>query len=301
MIRSIAVPLDGSRFAETAIPVAARLARTAGASLRLVMVHQPAAVLVGASAPDDLEIQAQERTYLADTAGQLGTVGGAVVAQTLLTGDAGPELVEWLGREQPDLVVLSTHGRGPASRFWLGSVADYLVRHASAPLLLLRPPAADEAGPLPEFHSGLVALDLSARSEAVLETVTALALVTQAHLTLIYVLEPALGMSGTMVPYPVSLPHDLLEISRDEAQRHLDRVADRLRARGLRVATKVVVGFGVAGTILEQLARGEHDFVAVTTHGAGGFRRMVIGSTADKLVRGASKPVLLVRNEPETP
>ncbi len=301
MLRSLVVPLDGSGFAETAIPVARALARAAGASIRLVMAHQPSPVLVGASAPDDREVQAQERTYLAAQAADLRQLASGPGSQVLLEGHPGPALVEWLTAEQPDLVVMATHGRGPASRFWLGSVADYLVRHARAPLLLLRPPAAEGPQAAPTFRAGLVALDLSNRAEAVLETVAPLALATQAHLTLLYVLEPGLGMAGTPAPYPVSLPHDLLEHTREEAQRYLDGVADRLRTRGLQVATKVLVGFGVAGALLAQLGRDEYDFVAASTHGAGGFRRMLIGSVADKLVRGATKPVLLVRSDRHLP
>jgi nucleotide-binding universal stress UspA family protein len=48
MIRSILVPLDGSRFAEAALPVAERLARDTHSKVRLVMVHMPESVLVGA-------------------------------------------------------------------------------------------------------------------------------------------------------------------------------------------------------------------------------------------------------------
>ena len=38
------------------------------------------------------------------------------------------------------MVVMSTHGRGPVSRFWLGSVADRVLRYVNMPVLLIRPP-----------------------------------------------------------------------------------------------------------------------------------------------------------------
>ena len=67
-----------------------------------------------------------------------------------------------------DLVALTTHGRGPLGRFWLGSVADTLVRHLHVPTLLIRPregvsPAAD---PVPKRI--LVPLDGSPRAEQIL-------------------------------------------------------------------------------------------------------------------------------------
>ena len=48
-------------------------------------------------------------------------------------------LLEHAAAKNVDLVVMSTHGRGPLSRFWLGSVADELVRRMPVPVLLVRP------------------------------------------------------------------------------------------------------------------------------------------------------------------
>ena len=304
MIRTILVPLDGSRFAEAAIPVAVRLAKSAGARLRLVMVHEPAMALVPAAdipvptAPDDLELRAQEQTYLADTGQRLGEVGPGPVAFELVDGLAGAALADAIARTKPDLVVMSTHGRGPRSRFWLGSGADHLIRHASVPILLLRPKDGEETAPAEApLRSVLVPLDLSEEAETVLECLIDVARVTQAHVTLMHVIEPILGISGSVPPYPVAVPHDLLETNREQAQRRLDGVADRLRAAGLAVATKVVVGLGVAGTILETLEQGKMDFVAMSTHGAGGVKRLLVGSVADKVIRASLRPVLVYRPE----
>ena len=60
--------------------------------------------------------------------------------------------------KENDLIVMTTHGRGPLSRFWLGSVADELVRRATVPLLLIRPQGGTSRTSLPnrrcdEFRS----------------------------------------------------------------------------------------------------------------------------------------------------
>ena len=302
MIRSVVVPLDGSRFAETAIGVAARLARGAGAKLTFVMVHEPVMALVPAAdipistGPDDLEVRAQQQTYVADAASRLGAVGSGPVAFEVVDGLAGPALVDWVDRHQPDLVVMATHGRGPLSRFWLGSVADHLLRHVSAPVLLIRPRDGDSI-PVIDFRlsTAVVPLDLSDDSAAILDPLTDLAMVMDTHLTLIHVIEPILGISGAVPPYPVPVPHEALESTRRLAQKTLDDTAEKLRARGLRVATKVVIGLGVAASVLQQVNESNADFVAMTTHGAGGFRRFMLGSVADKVIRGAAKPVLVLR------
>lgn len=302
MIRSVMVPLDGSRFAETAIGVAARVARAAGARLSVTMVHEPVMALVPAAdipiatGPDDLEVRAQQQTYLADTASRLGAVGPGPVGFEVVDGLAGPALVDSVDRQRPDLVVMATHGRGPLSRFWLGSVADHLIRHVSAPVLLIRPRDGD-AIPVIDFRlsSVVVPLDLSDDSAAILDPLIDLAVVMDTHLTLIHVIEPILGISGAVPPYPISVPQEVLESTRHLAQKSLDETAEKLRARGLRVATKVVVGLGVAASVLQQVNEGKADFVAMTTHGAGGFRRLMLGSVADKVIRGSAKPVLVLR------
>src|SRR4051812_43964443 len=70
MIRTILVPLDGSEFGEHALPIAASLARKAGAVLHLVHVHQPArpVTAVGLVLVDtfDLHLQQDEQAYLSD-------------------------------------------------------------------------------------------------------------------------------------------------------------------------------------------------------------------------------------------
>ncbi len=301
-LRSILVALDGSRFAETALPVAARLARSAGANLHLAMAHEPVMALVPAAdipittGPDEVAMRATEKAYLASTAMEFGTVGAGPVGFSLLEGLAGPTLVDELAKRAPDLLVMATHGRGPLSRFWLGSVADHVVRHTAVPVLLLHPrDGAPVPPPETKMQTCLVPLDRSGEAEKILGPLTDLAKLTQAHITLLHVIEPVLGVTGAVPPYPLPVPAETLQAIRSDAQTYLDQVADRLRAAGLAVATKVVVGLGVAATVLEQLEAGKIDFVAMTTHGNTGFRRLLLGSVADKIVRGAGKPVLVFR------
>src|SRR5439155_10169936 len=118
---------------------------------------------------------------------------------------------------------------GPLSRFWLGSVADYVLRQVSVPILLLRPRSGAELPPrtIP-LTRVLVPLDLSDESATILEPVKALATLTQAHLTLLYVAEPFLRVSEPALPYPLPADPELLEARKADAQRYLDQQADRL-------------------------------------------------------------------------
>jgi nucleotide-binding universal stress UspA family protein len=291
----ILVPIDGSRFAEAAIPVARRLSEAgSNAQLHLVLVHESRLALVAAGefpvgelAEYDLARKHREAEYLAETAAE---IRGATFS--LHEGRAGPELVAAIEKRHPDLVVMATHGRGRISRLWLGSVAEYVVRHAHVPLLLVRP----TDGPLPTFERALVLLDQSREAEAILEVLTAFSQAAQTHLTLYHAVStwPMAAPAG-MPAYVQPLPYETYEGMRAEAQTYLDRVAERLRARGLQVAALAESGTDPASSALERLESGGYDFVALTTHGAGGLKRLLLGSVADKIVRGSQKPVLLLR------
>jgi nucleotide-binding universal stress UspA family protein len=110
------------------------------------------------------------------------------------------------------------------------------------------------------------------------------------------VLEPFYASSPS-VPYPILQDPTITEVRRADAQRHLDRIADRLRERGLSVSTRVVIGGGPAAMVLEALQDRRFGMLALTTHGAGAMKQLFLGSVADKVIRTAAKPVLVIRPE----
>jgi nucleotide-binding universal stress UspA family protein len=148
-MRTILVPLDGSDFAEHALPLAFGIARRAEAGLELVSVHEsPASFIygIGGTPGQDLALdqqrdagmRAQRRKYLDGLGEQLHASDGDVpVAVALLEGSPAATLAEYVRDTVPDLVVMTTHGRGGASRLWLGSVTEGLVRRTTVPVLAL--------------------------------------------------------------------------------------------------------------------------------------------------------------------
>lgn len=146
----IAVPLDGSSFAEQALPVALELARSAGARLQLVRVaetfrhelpEEPASVLRTPSFEAILErfdeLEAETRGYLEATAERLREEGVTVTWEAR-SGDPWDELLAYTRTVRPDLMVMTTHGRGGLARWFYGSVADKLLTQSEVPLLLIR-------------------------------------------------------------------------------------------------------------------------------------------------------------------
>jgi nucleotide-binding universal stress UspA family protein len=300
----IVVPLDGSPFAEHALGYAAAIARATGARLRLVLVHQLREAPIG---PEGAQLYAQievalrksERSYLRELARRLRERSKLEVTVVSPDGPVTPALLRYLDESDPDLVVMSTHGRGAAGRALLGSVADRVVREAKVPVLLVRP--GDASPPLSGagWSPGeiLVPLDGSEAAETALDPAADLAGALGGRLTLVQVVVPVAAVTDP----PLAFAGDdsrLTDIRRREAQDYLDGIAERLRERGVTVGAAAVVGAGAASVLKDLSGEGCAGLIVIASHGRGRVRRLALGSVADRLVRTAEVPVLVVRREP---
>jgi nucleotide-binding universal stress UspA family protein len=302
MFRKVLVPLDGSEFGERALPWAAHLARRDGAALHLVCVHVPLADLFAERRPNmenlaDRPLLQRDRDYLAVAMKRFADATPAGVTSAVLEGPVAEAIEEYARAAGIDLVVLMTHGRGPFSRFWLGSVADDLVRRLPMPILLLRPgDKRSEAAPIEGFRHLLIPLDGSPLAEQVLEPALELGGGASARYTLLRVMTPIPQASHDAGPFgfpPVVLP--TIDKLHAEGKEYLEGVARRLQTRGLRVETAVAIHGQPAVSILDVALNCGCDLVALETHGRKGLARFLLGSVADKIVRGATLPVLVHR------
>ncbi|HEV3258268.1 MAG TPA: universal stress protein [Gemmataceae bacterium] len=309
MYRSILVPLDGSEFGEHALPLALGIARRAGATLQVAQVHvalapmYAEAVLAFDNAPDNV-VKQRERGYLERVVNRLATASSVPVDCALLEGPIAEAVNAQVKLTEVDLAVMTTHGRGPLARFWLGSVADELVRRLPIPLLLVRPQETKvDLSREPTFQHILIPLDGSPLAEQIIEPAAALGSLTGADYTLLRIIkpmvmgpyDPADSLPGHLDPSAVEQLQRLYRDEESEAGSYLERVAGRLRDRALKVQTRVVVHDQPAVAILEEVKAHRADLVALATHGRSGLPRLFLGSVADKLVRGTTVPVLLQR------
>ena len=298
-IRSILIPLDGSPFAEHAIPWATALARAARAKLRLTLVHQP---------PDhpptdpasrrlytriQLALRKAQRDYLRAAATRIKAEGPVRVTSATLHGTPGPTLAQYVDELGVDLVVMTTHGRGGVERAWLGSVADHLVRALEVPVLLVRPVEGVAASP--RVEEILVGLDGSRRAEASLPPAMAVATLLGARLTLLQATAPVPLMWDAPTPFAVSFDDELSALRREEAQDYLESVAAQVRAGGIEARPIAVLGPSPVEAIKAAALAPSVGLIALATHGRTGLRRMVLGSVTDKLVRSSDVPVLVTR------
>ena len=203
-MKRILVPLDGSDFAERALSPAVTLATRLGAEIHLHSVISTVPVVPVSFAdpillPDWVEQdEARLRGYVEQTADRVAADSGELrVEAGVSVGLVGETIREVADELDIDLVVLTTHGRGPVRRAWLGSTADELLRTLERPLLLLPPTAVGEGFFADDrIRHLMVPLDGSEAAEAALEALSlVLPAVGDVRITLASVVEE--GVSST--------------------------------------------------------------------------------------------------------
>ena len=193
-MRHLLVPLDGSSFGETAVPIAAAVADRNGSKLELVTVH-PSVAHPDICAITTAEIEAISRahadTYIEGLAERVRRQFDIEVGTSALDGDIASAIAEHAMADPPELIVMSTHGRTGASRLVLGSVADRLVRQLHCPFILVHPAIAAGQPRAASEARVLVPLDGSALAESVLDEVARLFSPALITLHLLRVVAPA--------------------------------------------------------------------------------------------------------------
>jgi nucleotide-binding universal stress UspA family protein len=239
----------------------------------------------------DRELEADRSAYLNSLADWLRQGANVTVKATLLEGPVGPTFAEYVRERSADLVVMTTHGRGGLSRAWLGSVATEVVRLSGAPVLLIRPSeSGSRSQAAPAFARVLVPLDTSSEQQEALEHALALAGPDGPQFMLLHVTRPFAYLADREA---AAFPDE--EQVRVTAEQYLNDVADRVRARGFSVQTLVLRHQHPARAILEHAEREQVDLIAMETHAYRLVERLLLGSVADKVVRGAHVPVLVHR------
>jgi len=149
MYTNILVPLDGSTFAETALPHVSALAAKFGCKVTLIMVfetpHIYQSVDEAGGVLDDIHQAAirQATEYLEGVKAKLTAEGLSVEINVIEGGHVAGMVLEAIEESGADLVVMSSHGRSGLDRWRFGSVANRVSRHSPVPVVLIRSKAAD--------------------------------------------------------------------------------------------------------------------------------------------------------------
>jgi nucleotide-binding universal stress UspA family protein len=293
-LQSVLVPLDGSPFGEHALRYALAVAGRSGARLELAHAHEPVSLfdVPGGSSPEEEDLKATARAlrYLAEIRDRVRATG-VTVSTTLLHGSlseslhqfpdvprpdhlyltsalldraVGEAVCGYAAETSPDLMVMTTHGRGPLSRYWFGSVSTDVVRRCPVPLLLVRPAAETvDLTHLPAFRRILLPLDGSPWGEQVIRPAVSLGQLFQAEYRLLRVVPPVLS-SGGASPSPLVPGRSVAEQLQAEADGYLVSLARRIPALS-RAALRSTADWPPAGAILADAEATWVDLIALTT------------------------------------
>lgn len=292
MIRRVLIPLDGSEMAESTILRLQFLLRQSEARVTLLSVvdaRQKGWLNFAAVTASDIEadLARQAEGYLDTVAAKLAPTCHEVRKHVEI-GNAAEMILAIADEEQSSLICMATHGRSGIERWVYGSVTEKVVRASERPVLVV--PSFDRTEPVGgvdrrewDFTSIVVALDGSRQALQIIPHVAEGVRLFGANVTLLLVLEEDAD------PRVVEL-----------AEQHLVGAAQRFKEAGVVAHTELRRG-DPAAELLDYTPRYDHDMIAMTTHGRSGASRWMLGSVAEKVLRRATVPVLVVRTHADTP
>jgi len=265
MFKKVLLPLDGSAAAEQAVFWAKQYARPSKAQVVLLQVLHTEYPLKGMP----FRAGSQEAMlYLQGIERELNFSG--IPCRIMLRGEpVAQSIVQTASAERCDLVIMTSRGASKVVRWLIGGIAQQVMRLSPIPVLIMRGPIAGSVHEPPKRI--LLPQDGSPLARTILPWAVRLARLHRATLGLLHV-----RGHGS---HPAAGPG-------------LSRISSQLRARGLKVTVHLERG-DPAEEILRACKQG--DLLALTTHGYGGLKRLLLGSVAEKVVPLASVPVMIFK------
>ncbi len=326
MFKTLLVPLDGSRQAESVLPVAARIAQASGATIVLARVTSFLSEYWFAMTVTHSSVtEAFTKADLEDAAAYLERVASSehlngITVKTITSfGPVVPTILSLAASSSSDLIVVCSH-RHPGIPHWMmDSMTSRIARHASMLVLIVREDQTslgssptDLAQPL----RLLVPLDGSAEAEAALEPGVALLMALAApgqqialHLARVVSLHRGQRVDSSGGFEPPFVSRELAQ-----AKQALCQTAEKLRKgqlapiiaqQHLPITWSVILDNDVARAVVRVAEQGEDtegagvfggcELIAVAHRGRSSFRNMVFGSITERLLHASRNSILLVR------
>ncbi|GCE22656.1 universal stress protein [Dictyobacter kobayashii] len=310
MLQHILVPVDGSACAEQALPVAARIARSTGATMTIVRIlaqprEYPYTLMDGSISMEecyDEEVREAEN-YLENIV-YSKLLRGIVIQTELLSGLPHKLLPSLAHMKHIDLIVMCSRAATGFKRLVLGSIAQELIRSSSVPLLILRDGCIDTAISEKQF-SVLVALDGTDNAEQALlpaaQLSAALSVPHVGKLHMLHIVKPR--HAGQ------KLADETNQRAIEESRIHLNKLKDSIQqkmsgALPLEVTSSVVLDIDIPRTIIQTAEQGlatpnnpyaGYDAIAVVTHGNHGISYWFGEHVSEHMLGETRLPLLVIR------
>jgi len=309
MFQDILIPLDGSSRAEKVLPVAARLAHITDGTVSLLQAVWPPSVYMASMGeivlPDILdETIPAAKVYLENVANQ-SSLEGISTETEIVIGHPAEAIIAAAKADKTDLVVICSHGYTGEMRWAMGSIAEKVARHVPSPVFILYEDSVllTKSAAIPHRSVRiLVPLDGSEHAEIAIANAAMLATALSS---------PAHGeLHLTHVVSSRGREMSSIDEELEKAGHYLRTIVERMKHHApgnvnvppdLALSWSVTVADDVASEIL-QAAEGSEmgevaagcQVIAMAAHGRGGQQLWSLGSTTERLLQAARKPLFIV-------
>jgi nucleotide-binding universal stress UspA family protein len=286
VIRNVLVPIDFSQPSKTALDYGVALARLLRARLTLLHVLEPQPALEVATEADIQSIESARRAEAQQKLDDLVAPedqDDLNVRTAIRSGPARREIAAAAEAEQPDIVLLGTHGRSRLGRFIMGSTTEGLLRKLHIPVMTVG--HVTSPGVVQRI---LFATDLSGYSKDAFVFALDMAGRLRADILALHVMgKPMLAAEEPGMPMQPN------EVAREEVRRRLQMLVAEGKQRGITVQTSIADG-EAATQILQAAVENQADLILLPIESKGVVERTLLGTTAERVVREAHVPVLSV-------
>jgi nucleotide-binding universal stress UspA family protein len=284
-ITKILCPVDFFPASDAAVNHAVSLAANYDARIHLLHVITPLLPTAYEYAIDTTEVMGsleksatEELNKLAARAKEAGVHADIEIR----IGDVYQEIKQAIEDERPELLVMGTHGRRGVERWFMGSTTEKMLRHSPVPMLTISA-TGEKVSTAPRFRRILVTTDFSDGTSDALAYAFSVAQENDARITLLHVIhDVSADVSGKYRDSLIQgVEKQLADLVPPEARNWCD------------VVTSVETGVPYR-IILRTLEDERVDLLVMNIHGKGMLDRALLGSTAERVVRAASCPVMLI-------
>jgi nucleotide-binding universal stress UspA family protein len=284
-IKKILCPVDFFPASEAAVNYAAGLAANYAAAVHLLHVITPVPATAYEYVIDSTEVmKAMEENSTRELDKLVAGLkeAGVDVQSELRVGDVYDEIKRAIEVVKPELIVMGTHGRRGVERWFLGSTTEKLLRHSPVPLVTISA-AGERSFAAPQFQRILVTTDFSEGTADALTYAFSVAQENESKVTLLHVVHDiSADVSGKYRESLISGVRSQLEAQVPaEARNWCD------------IVTRVESGVPYR-MILKTIEEERPDLLIMNIHGKGMLDRALLGSTAERVVRVASCPVMMI-------
>jgi nucleotide-binding universal stress UspA family protein len=292
-LNTILVPIDFSEFSSNALNYAIGLSEKFRS--KLTLLH--AVVLFEDDVNEEERLQeyeelvrkreknidAQMKTNV-QKAHQKGIPVESVILRSVSAADA---ILEYLNEHSFDLIVMGTHGRTGLKHIFLGSVAEKVVRLAPVPVLSVHRSVQNF-----DVTNLIVPIDFSIYSKNAADHAISIAKNFGAKVNFIHVIEKDIHPS-----FYATGVESIFQIDTSLKDRVIQNMKGFLEEQLTPdIGSEFIVKEGRAHREIVEYAKEEKaDLIVISTHGLTGLEYLLLGSTAEKVVRWASCPVLTIK------